>query len=1608
MKQLSRKLTLVLLLLLSAVLLLCGFMSLVPARAEDDNASAKLHGHEETGWYSLDYTADQVTFLLDANYRSYLDAGTADIGKLRNTITTALREILMEDILSSVGGGSPQTVSTRSAVTAYAIELPDKADLGKYEDYIRDLLSQKDEYGNFELENYLSGKYDAMIEYAVSTYVKENDISPETYEKLKDTVSSIVDEVIDEVYVPENGYTSYDREVRKEQAAQKTEEIVDRVQENGGEVTVTTGQILNALRYVTVNGSVVYEEATVRLAGVRTILGLLPRPSALATYTDEQMKSLISADIKIVTDFGNVEFTLTFGFDGDCKLIRKAAQTVADYVDFSFSGEAVSLDVRMPEVFTKAMLSLTRSEQFGDGFKHNLFAAFSKSVDELYDQYTAYSLEDIIGFLQSVDYQKWFTNFLSADFINSYFGNYLSGIFSRPLTDGDIDRVIDKLAGFVAPRLENLSEMTVGEVKDFLKKNVPGASSIGDGKLTTAATKLRNLLQKVDWANFNADYVRELLAKETFNDSVDSYLEKLGNYEELYSTFLRYLDKLYGYLPEDIKGTTILDTYLGGGAFAYEKTYTVDFARIFNKLESVAKNRGFERLGNIFHGVLNALDETSYEMDLSFGLTTKEIGKVTYTAGGEEYLSGLLPAGADVGFFANRSDVQNYAILKWVDEEGNEVTEMPASDIVLYAVTDFTVTAGEGYSGVYDEAAHEISVTANGVDYATYTYKWYVQADATSEKQAVEGATEAAIALTDVAESGIYTCEVTSDQGITHTSDPIEVSIAQRTIDLDLSAAAWENNDVVYSGEDFFGTVTLNYSATKVTEALYEQYITIEYSKDGEKITSAVDAGTYDLTVVSSATDDANTHYNFKAPTEKGTLTIRVLTVNVDLTGAKWQNLTAVYDGESWAGRGAYVDFSAANVPEELQELVLVSYQQNGAAAEPTDAGEYTVKVSLDDSKSTANVQYVLVNPIADGTFVIEQATKEIRLHGARFTPLEVVYSGEDFYGTVEINFGEAPATEEERAMVTVRYFATSDGADLAAGSMINVGTYGVEAVVKPGVSNANVKYVVVGITRGEFKITPAEISVNVTWGTATFEEDGTDHTLTYNYTVSTDRIADAKNLVVIEPTGTLTASKAGVYPVSLVFRMTAEAERNYILKNHNSEGTVMFSTTWSITAKAGPGPDQPGPDVPPGPTTGKTFGTEGKDDVIVIDQDDTLPDGAEIVTDKLDTKTIKVNLKGLREGYNGTVIAAYDISFTVDGAPFAIPSGNFTVKIRIPAGNDMSQTFAGLFINGETVEDLGGKVENGYVVFTTDHFSTYAIATFEEMHEANLWWLWTLLIIIVVLLAVLIVLLVILLLKKKNAKGEAGDAAPTEPTAPVDGDYEEDGDLLIRKESAAAVPVGTTDGSAPVVVMLPSDDDLVNILDRSFTSRLTQADDLVKENYTVVKNEFLSYKGVKSRTSWNYDTFNKGRDKLAKLQVRGKTLIMYLALDPADLNPKYHHKDMSAISKYKEVPTRFKVRSPRSIKYAKELIASVMSKYDIPQGTVPDTDYKVPYQTTEALLQLGLIRMKKGVPPKFWSASATAPAAEVAATETPAEETEAPATEEPTAPEAGDNGETK
>ena len=146
----------------------------------------------------------------------------------------------------------------------------------------------------------------------------------------------------------------------------------------------------------------------------------------------------------------------------------------------------------------------------------------------------------------------------------------------------------------------------------------------------------------------------------------------------------------------------------------------------------------------------------------------------------------------------------------------------------------------------------------------------------------------------------------------------------------------------------------------------------------------------------------------------------------------------------------------------------------------------------------------------------------------------------------------------------------------------------------------------------------------------------------------------------------------------------------------------------------------------------------------------------------------------------------------------------------------------------------------------------------------------------------------------------------------------------------------------------------------KSFTAKLIQTDDDIKNYYQELKNYVLSYKGTVSRMSWSNDSINKGRTNILKFSFKRKNLYLYLALNADEYADSKYRLTKVETKKYQSVPSLYAVRNDRNLQYAKELIDIICQKLELEKGNLKADNYVLPYEDTKTLLEKGLIKEVK------------------------------------------------
>ncbi len=116
-----------------------------------------------------------------------------------------------------------------------------------------------------------------------------------------------------------------------------------------------------------------------------------------------------------------------------------------------------------------------------------------------------------------------------------------------------------------------------------------------------------------------------------------------------------------------------------------------------------------------------------------------------------------------------------------------------------------------------------------------------------------------------------------------------------------------------------------------------------------------------------------------------------------------------------------------------------------------------------------------------------------------------------------------------------------------------------------------------------------------------------------------------------------------------------------------------------------------------------------------------------------------------------------------------------------------------------------------------------------------------------------------------------------------------------------------------------------------SFIERVNISSRDSKTYYNMIKNAIMQHEGVVNVITNRYDTFKVGKKVLFKIAYVGKTLKLYLPLDPSIYpNGQFPHKDVSDKKKHINTPFMMKIRSNLGLKRALVLIDDAMIKLSL------------------------------------------------------------------------------
>ena len=199
-------------------------------------------------------------------------------------------------------------------------------------------------------------------------------------------------------------------------------------------------------------------------------------------------------------------------------------------------------------------------------------------------------------------------------------------------------------------------------------------------------------------------------------------------------------------------------------------------------------------------------------------------------------------------------------------------------------------------------------------------------------------------------------------------------------------------------------------------------------------------------------------------------------------------------------------------------------------------------------------------------------------------------------------------------------------------------------------------------------------------------------------------------------------------------------------------------------------------------------------------------------------------------------------------------------------------------------------------------------------------------------------------------------------PPAPVEAPEEEqrlaeEGEVIYLSGAVAApVREEVPPAAEPECGAISPDADLsVSAADlggkrKTLADRLLVSAEETRGYFEEIKAFLARYSALRCIESKLYLTYQYKKRPVAKLTVLGKSALIYLPLDVKEYeNSKYRFEDKSAVKSFANFPAELKVRSPRGLKYAKELLEKILADLGVePDAAVAEDISETPVAEDE------------------------------------------------------------
>ncbi|MCQ2413901.1 MAG: hypothetical protein MJ082_03775 [Clostridia bacterium] len=1518
--------------------------------------------HFDAPWYTIDYDGDALKVTIDPNIKHYTNLSKDALNTLKDQLIETVKTIV-------IGNRSDMEEEIKDSIKEMLIsegEYPEgttPADISDSD--INETEWVKGLFKKFGITDVSSVDPAVIIPTLISAGYSVQELNAVDWDRVYNALSGTAEE--------------------KTAIIEKVQEVIQEEEEkqesgtSGAQGTIDSiSSLLFALNSVSVDGYAVYANQTVSTSALLELVKTLPTPTEIAAKDDSEMN--FSFDVVIDSVFGQKEFTFNVGFDGDCSQIRRVMQVISNSLSVSRdTDDTLKIGITVPEAFTRALLRAANSDSLSDTVKQKVFTALTKDADDFYALYETLTFDDILELVRNTD----FTGLLSISEVKKI--TNLSFIKDRVDFDSmTSDEIADKLAEYedYYNRAASLFERLFAKLPesyrsltlmDFYKGNGEFSASVNK---TVTNIDVEKVLSKISASK--AALITSYLGEFSYNVKADVKI----NVPNLHSIT---------YMVDD---TAVRSGLLPTGA-------NVVFFADMTEYNGVEILRWEDADGNVYSSEtgMPEKDLTLYAI-LAFDLelTPSDDLSITYDAATHEISVTATTEGKD--------PVYTYQWYK----NGVAIEGATSATYLVKDVADSgTYTCEVGltvYEGTMTKTSDEITVTIEKAEIDLSGAAWNYTApfiyDGEEKSVAITGldalitatyTDDAKLAVGDYTATVAFTYDTANYKIVNSPALTLSWEIAKATIDL--NGVAWD-----YTAAFTYDGQTKTVALTGIP-ASYASVLTVTY---GENAKTA--AGTYTATATLVYDTDSYTVTN--APALSCTFVINKATI--DLNGVAWDYTAAfTYDGQTKT-------VALTGIPASYASVLTVTYGENAKTA----AGTYTATATLvydTDSYTVTNA------PALSCTFVINKATIDLSSIGWSYTAPFTYDGAEKTVTVTNLPAGytlvPVYANNAKTAAGTYTASVTFTGYD-ADNYTLNLGTADeIEWTINKATINlASVAWnysaaFVYDGTEKSVALTgiPAGYGITVNYAGDSSATAVGNYTVsatiggydTANYEIGNFNVAPLNWSISARPSYDMTGVSfenvtipydGQPHTLEITGNLPAGVTVTYVGTAGTEPGTYTFTAKFTGDPAYNAIPDMTATLTIQSYEVKKTFETE----IATVEEKDGLNENFVLHSDDVTSayKNFEIKDLDLEKGKKAEVRSAYDIFFDLNNVGQSGITGSFTVRLLVPENLRERDLMVVHIADNGNVTDMNASRDGDYLKFDTTHFSVYAIAEVvdDNAPAGGFPWLY----LILALVALLLIIVILILVFRRKDKNE--EPTPTEPTEepieepkeepaeePVEEPVEESApeeetpepeaveevpveEELVAEEPVAEEPVEEAPAEAEEVAVA-SDDEIdgnyqmingavVPVRYRtSFMSRLIQSQGEVQDYYTVIKNALLSYKGVKARMSWNIESFNKGRQALAKINCKGKTLMLYLALVPGEYNVnKYHHSDVSEKQKFAMVPMMMRVRSARSLKYALELIEELMKKQEIALGESSNTDFHLPYETTDALIEKKLIKI--------------------------------------------------